>query len=248
MLYTETIYSKNILNIRWYCGTSGFLPPCIRKCVESFQCFCNISWKVFSSVGCEAMGWRDGHEKTWRNGEKHSDGGTTLGSMYVFFYLFYILPIGFHIIKCLFFPLVLFFVDVRIPQSTIVSYILVKGFWTLPFYQKMKVGKLFFSVSWPKLICESGKGRLTVSQLMWFVIPISQLCDELIDCFLIYEAKLVAVGYGIKKLQIMMTIVDDLVSVDTLIEEHLTVEPANEYIQSCDIVAFNKICKYMFSW
>jgi len=54
-------------------------------------------------------------------------------------------------------------------------------------------------------------------------------------------SKLVAVGYGIKKLQIMMTIVDDLVSVDTLIEERLTVEPANDYIQSCDIVAFNKI-------
>ncbi|MQL91573.1 hypothetical protein Taro_024189 [Colocasia esculenta] len=57
-------------------------------------------------------------------------------------------------------------------------------------------------------------------------------------------SKLVPVGYGIKKLQIMMTIVDDLVSVDTLIEEHLTAEPANEHIQSCDIVAFNKICKY----
>lgn len=52
------------------------------------------------------------------------------------------------------------------------------------------------------------------------------------------------VGYGIKKLQIMMTIVDDLVSVDTLIEEYLTVEPINEHVQSCDIVAFNKICKY----
>lgn len=39
----------------------------------------------------------------------------------------------------------------------------------------------------------------------------------------------------------MLTIVDDLVSVDSLIEEHLTVEPCNEYIQSCDIVAFNKI-------
>lgn len=60
-------------------------------------------------------------------------------------------------------------------------------------------------------------------------------------CFEFFAAKLVAVGYGIKKLQIMMTIVDDLVSVDTLIEERLTVEPANEYIQSCDIVAFNKI-------
>ncbi|KAH7653918.1 elongation factor 1-beta protein [Dioscorea alata] len=56
-------------------------------------------------------------------------------------------------------------------------------------------------------------------------------------------SRLIPVGYGIKKLQIMMTIVDDLVSVDSLIEEHLTVEPANEYIQSCDIVAFNKICK-----
>ncbi|KAG6415234.1 hypothetical protein SASPL_122640 [Salvia splendens] len=54
-------------------------------------------------------------------------------------------------------------------------------------------------------------------------------------------SKLVAVGYGIKKLQIMLTIVDDLVSVDTMIEEVLTVEPHNEYIQSCDIVAFNKI-------
>ncbi|XVE56602.1 hypothetical protein DITRI_Ditri04bG0024200 [Diplodiscus trichospermus] len=57
-------------------------------------------------------------------------------------------------------------------------------------------------------------------------------------------SKLAPVGYGIKKLQIMLTIVDDLVSVDSLIEEHLTVEPINEYVQSCDIVAFNKICKY----
>lgn len=56
-------------------------------------------------------------------------------------------------------------------------------------------------------------------------------------------AKLVPVGYGIKKLQIMLTIVDDLVSVDDLIENYFTVEPINEYVQSCDIVAFNKICK-----
>ncbi|GER48567.1 elongation factor 1-delta [Striga asiatica] len=46
------------------------------------------------------------------------------------------------------------------------------------------------------------------------------------------EAKLVPVGYGIKKLQIMITIVDDLVSVDTLIEDYLTAEPINEYVQS----------------
>ncbi|XP_021772246.1 elongation factor 1-beta 2-like [Chenopodium quinoa] len=54
-------------------------------------------------------------------------------------------------------------------------------------------------------------------------------------------SKLVPVGYGIKKMTIMMTIVDDLVSVDNLIEDYLTAEPRNEYIQSCDIVAFNKI-------
>ncbi|KAG6753206.1 hypothetical protein POTOM_043253 [Populus tomentosa] len=54
-------------------------------------------------------------------------------------------------------------------------------------------------------------------------------------------SKLVPVGYGIKKMTIMLTIIDDLVSVDTLIEERLTVEPINEYVQSCDIVAFNKI-------
>lgn len=58
--------------------------------------------------------------------------------------------------------------------------------------------------------------------------------------------KLVPVGYGIKKLQIMLTIVDDLVSVDTLVEERLMEEPINEYVQSCDIVAFNKICKYQY--
>lgn len=61
------------------------------------------------------------------------------------------------------------------------------------------------------------------------------------NLYWIDTAKLVPVGYGIKKLQIMLTIVDDLVSVDTLIEERLTVEPCDEWIQSCDIVAFNKI-------
>nr|AAA33904.1 ORF [Oryza sativa Japonica Group] len=48
-------------------------------------------------------------------------------------------------------------------------------------------------------------------------------------------------GYCIKKFQIMMTIVDDLVSVDSLIEDYFYTEPANEFIQSCDIVAVNKI-------
>ncbi|CAL0310731.1 unnamed protein product [Lupinus luteus] len=33
----------------------------------------------------------------------------------------------------------------------------------------------------------------------------------------------------------------DLVSVDSLIEEVPTVEPLNEYVQSCDVIAFNTI-------
>ncbi|KAI4382799.1 hypothetical protein MLD38_008713 [Melastoma candidum] len=58
------------------------------------------------------------------------------------------------------------------------------------------------------------------------------------------ESKLVAAGYGIKKLQIMLTIVDDLVSVSALIEDHLTAEPINEYVQSCEILSFNKISSH----
>merc|ERR1711992_326249 len=51
-------------------------------------------------------------------------------------------------------------------------------------------------------------------------------------------AKLVAVGYGIKKLQITCVIEDDKVSTDDL-EEQIT---ANEdHVQSVDIVASNKI-------
>jgi len=69
----------------------------------------------------------------------------------------------------------------------------------------------------------------------------------LLTPLILVTAKLVTVVAGIKKLSIMMTIVDDLVSIDNLIEDHLTSEPNNEYIQSCDIVAFNKICKYPIS-
>ncbi|KQK14093.1 elongation factor 1-beta [Brachypodium distachyon] len=56
-------------------------------------------------------------------------------------------------------------------------------------------------------------------------------------------SKLVPVGFGMNKLQIMMTVVDDLVCVDDLVEDHLCAEPVNEYVQSCDIASFNKICK-----
>eukprot|EP00002_Diphylleia_rotans_P021760 TRINITY_DN4246_c0_g1_i1.p2 TRINITY_DN4246_c0_g1~~TRINITY_DN4246_c0_g1_i1.p2 ORF type:complete len:223 (-),score=65.14 TRINITY_DN4246_c0_g1_i1:88-756(-) len=51
-------------------------------------------------------------------------------------------------------------------------------------------------------------------------------------------AKLVPVGYGIKKLQINCVVVDELVSVDEL-EERITA--FEDHVQSIDIAAFNKI-------
>uniref|UniRef100_U5EMQ4 Putative elongation factor 1 beta/delta chain n=1 Tax=Corethrella appendiculata TaxID=1370023 RepID=U5EMQ4_9DIPT len=51
-------------------------------------------------------------------------------------------------------------------------------------------------------------------------------------------AKLVPVGYGINKLQIMCVIEDDKVSVDLLTEE---IEKFEDFVQSVDIAAFNKI-------
>lgn len=51
-------------------------------------------------------------------------------------------------------------------------------------------------------------------------------------------SKLVPVGYGINKLQICCVIVDDLVSVDELSEQICAFE---DFVQSVDIAAFNKI-------
>ncbi|XP_073103513.1 elongation factor 1-delta 1 [Elaeis guineensis] len=93
---------------------------------------------------------------------------------------------------------------------------------------------------------ESGKSSVLLDVKPWDDETDMQKLEEAVrsvqmEGLLWGASKLAPVGYGIKKLQIMMTIVDDLVSVDSLIEDHLLVEPANEYIQSCDIVAFNKI-------
>ncbi|ETN62241.1 elongation factor 1-beta2 [Anopheles darlingi] len=51
-------------------------------------------------------------------------------------------------------------------------------------------------------------------------------------------AKLVPVGYGIHKLQIMCVIEDDKVSVDELTEK---IQDFEDFVQSVDIAAFNKI-------
>merc|ERR1712018_182916 len=49
--------------------------------------------------------------------------------------------------------------------------------------------------------------------------------------------KLVPVGYGISKLTIMCTVVDDQVSVEELQEK---IEAFEDYVQSCDVAAMNK--------
>jgi elongation factor 1-delta len=51
-------------------------------------------------------------------------------------------------------------------------------------------------------------------------------------------SKLVPVGYGIKKLQIATVVEDDKVSIDELTEK---IEAFEDFIQSVDIAAFNKI-------
>nr|ABM55537.1 putative elongation factor 1 beta' [Maconellicoccus hirsutus] len=51
-------------------------------------------------------------------------------------------------------------------------------------------------------------------------------------------SKLVPVGYGIKKLQIICIVEDDKVSVDELTEK---IQEFEDFVQSVDIAAFNKI-------
>jgi len=51
-------------------------------------------------------------------------------------------------------------------------------------------------------------------------------------------SKLVPVGYGINKLQILCVIEDDKISVDLLTE---TIQEFEDFVQSVDIAAFNKI-------
>lgn len=68
------------------------------------------------------------------------------------------------------------------------------------------------------------------------------ITDCLKICLCVAAAKLVAVGYGIKKLQITAVIEDAKIeSFDEIIEDHLVKDGESDHIQSVDIVAFNKI-------
>jgi len=51
-------------------------------------------------------------------------------------------------------------------------------------------------------------------------------------------SKLVPIGYGIQKLQVMCTVEDDKVSVEELTEK---IEAFEDFVQSCDVNAMNKI-------
>ena len=51
-------------------------------------------------------------------------------------------------------------------------------------------------------------------------------------------SKLVAVGFGIKKLQINLVVEDDKVSTDELQEQ---IEEFDDYVQSSDVVAMQKL-------
>ena len=58
------------------------------------------------------------------------------------------------------------------------------------------------------------------------------------DGLLMGASKLVPLAYGIHKLQMSVVIEDDKISVDWLTEE---IEKIEQYVQSVDIAAFNKI-------
>ena len=51
-------------------------------------------------------------------------------------------------------------------------------------------------------------------------------------------SKLVPVGYGINKLQVMCVVEDEKVSID-LLQEKIT--DFEDFVQSCDVAAMNKI-------
>merc|ERR1712113_436548 len=50
--------------------------------------------------------------------------------------------------------------------------------------------------------------------------------------------KLIPVGYGINKLQVMCTVEDEKVSIEELCEK---IEEFEDFVQSCDVNAMNKI-------
>merc|ERR1712194_519177 len=80
---------------------------------------------------------------------------------------------------------------------------------------------------------EDGGGTIDLDELVKFVKGIQMEG-------LIWGEKhnFAEIGYGIKKLQVQCTVVDDLVGVDDLRER---IEDNEDLVQSCDVIAFNKV-------
>lgn len=55
---------------------------------------------------------------------------------------------------------------------------------------------------------------------------------------ILFSAKLVPIGYGIKKLQVMCVVEDEKVSIDELCEQ---IQEFEDYVQSCDVASMSKI-------
>ena len=64
------------------------------------------------------------------------------------------------------------------------------------------------------------------------------LVKFLYDNYIIILAKLVPVGYGINKLQLMCVVEDEKVSIDELCEQIAEFE---DFVQSVDVAAMSKI-------
>lgn len=70
----------------------------------------------------------------------------------------------------------------------------------------------------------------------------SQFSSSLTPLHWCSAAKLVPVGFGIRKMQITAVIEDAKVeSMDSIIEEEIVRDGESEYIQSIDVVSFNKL-------
>jgi translation elongation factor EF-1beta len=67
---------------------------------------------------------------------------------------------------------------------------------------------------------------------IFFFLIYLQICTHVLS------AKRVPIAFGLYKLQILATVVDDLCSVDELCEK---IQELEDLVQSVDIAAFNKI-------
>lgn len=95
-------------------------------------------------------------------------------------------------------------------------------------------------------LLETEVRKIEMDGLLWgacnyldanFFLIIFKITFQLIF-FFFFSAKLVPVAYNIKKLQINCVVEDDKVSIDHLTE---LIQDIEDYVQSVDIAAFNKI-------